>query len=106
MPKDSPGLSFGANEVKMGWNAQPTRQVIDRFGRKHVGSRHHDVVARQASGIARSITLSDNAVGRSGIEPWTVTGVEGRRTVNRRQLDGEGRSGLSLGCQSNIRLHR
>jgi alkylation response protein AidB-like acyl-CoA dehydrogenase len=26
--KDSPGLSFGANEKKMGWNAQPTRQVI------------------------------------------------------------------------------
>lgn len=28
VPKDSPGLSFGANEIKMGWNAQPTRQVI------------------------------------------------------------------------------
>jgi alkylation response protein AidB-like acyl-CoA dehydrogenase len=26
--KDTPGLSFGANEQKMGWNAQPTRQVI------------------------------------------------------------------------------
>jgi alkylation response protein AidB-like acyl-CoA dehydrogenase len=26
--KDAPGLSFGANEKKMGWNAQPTRQVI------------------------------------------------------------------------------
>jgi alkylation response protein AidB-like acyl-CoA dehydrogenase len=26
--KDSVGLSFGANEKKMGWNAQPTRQVI------------------------------------------------------------------------------
>ncbi|AUS77112.1 acyl-CoA dehydrogenase [Actinoalloteichus sp. AHMU CJ021] len=25
---DTPGLSFGPNEVKMGWNAQPTRQVI------------------------------------------------------------------------------
>lgn len=28
IPKDAPGLSFGANERKMGWNAQPTRQVI------------------------------------------------------------------------------
>jgi len=28
IPKDTPGLSFGANERKMGWNAQPTRQVI------------------------------------------------------------------------------
>jgi alkylation response protein AidB-like acyl-CoA dehydrogenase len=26
--KDTQGLSFGANELKMGWNAQPTRQVI------------------------------------------------------------------------------
>ena len=26
--KDTPGLSFGANEKKMGWNAQPTRQVV------------------------------------------------------------------------------
>lgn len=28
VPKDSAGLSFGANEKKMGWNAQPTRQVV------------------------------------------------------------------------------
>lgn len=26
--KDTPGLSFGPEERKMGWNAQPTRQVI------------------------------------------------------------------------------
>ncbi|XP_033740250.1 isobutyryl-CoA dehydrogenase, mitochondrial-like [Pecten maximus] len=26
--KDSPGLSFGQKEKKMGWNSQPTRQVI------------------------------------------------------------------------------
>lgn len=26
--RDDPGLSFGPNEEKMGWNAQPTRQVI------------------------------------------------------------------------------
>jgi alkylation response protein AidB-like acyl-CoA dehydrogenase len=28
IPKETLGLSFGANERKMGWNAQPTRQVI------------------------------------------------------------------------------
>jgi alkylation response protein AidB-like acyl-CoA dehydrogenase len=28
VPANSQGLSFGANEKKMGWNAQPTRQVI------------------------------------------------------------------------------
>lgn len=26
--KDTPGVSFGANEAKMGWNAQPTAQVV------------------------------------------------------------------------------
>ncbi|WP_099021855.1 acyl-CoA dehydrogenase family protein [Mycolicibacterium palauense] len=26
--KDTPGLSFGTDELKMGWNAQPTAQVI------------------------------------------------------------------------------
>jgi len=28
VPAGTPGLSFGVNERKMGWNAQPTRQVI------------------------------------------------------------------------------
>ncbi|MBF6061933.1 acyl-CoA dehydrogenase family protein [Nocardia terpenica] len=28
VPADTPGISFGANEKKMGWNAQPTRQVV------------------------------------------------------------------------------
>lgn len=28
IPKEAPGLSFGKAEIKMGWNAQPTRQVI------------------------------------------------------------------------------
>jgi isobutyryl-CoA dehydrogenase len=28
VPKDAPGLSFGADEKKMGWKVQPTRQLI------------------------------------------------------------------------------
>lgn len=28
IPKDSPGLSFGKNEKKMGWNSQPTAAVF------------------------------------------------------------------------------
>jgi len=44
----TPGLSFGANEKKMGWNAQPTRQVIlegcrvpvdNRIGPEGIGFR-------------------------------------------------------------------
>ena len=46
--KDAPGLSFGAKEKKMGWRAQPTRQVImegvrapaaNRVGPEGVGFR-------------------------------------------------------------------
>jgi hypothetical protein len=33
--KDTPGLSFGANEDKMGWHAQPTAQVILEGVRVH-----------------------------------------------------------------------
>ena len=28
VPKDSPGLAFGAQENKLGWNSQPTSTVI------------------------------------------------------------------------------
>ena len=37
--KDAPGLSFGANEKKMGWNAQPTAQVIMEDCRIPVSNR-------------------------------------------------------------------
>lgn len=37
--KDAPGLSFGVNEKKMGWNAQPTRQVIFENCKVPAGNR-------------------------------------------------------------------
>lgn len=37
--KDAPGLSFGPNEKKMGWNTQPTRQVIFEDVRVPVANR-------------------------------------------------------------------
>ena len=37
--KGTPGLSFGANEYKMGWNAQPTGQVILEDVRVPVANR-------------------------------------------------------------------
>ncbi len=38
IPKETAGLSFGANERKMGWNAQPTRQVIFENARVPAGA--------------------------------------------------------------------
>ncbi|MGO2141037.1 MAG: acyl-CoA dehydrogenase family protein [Leucobacter sp.] len=40
--QDTPGLSFGPNEHKMGWNAQPTRQVIFEDVRVPVTNRLSD----------------------------------------------------------------
>ena len=40
--KDQPGVSFGPNEAKMGWNAQPTRQVILDSVRVPAGARLGD----------------------------------------------------------------
>lgn len=39
VPGDTPGLKLGANESKMGWNAQPTRAVIFEGARVPVGNR-------------------------------------------------------------------
>ena len=39
VPRDTPGMSFGANEAKMGWNAQPTRSVIFEGARVPVDNR-------------------------------------------------------------------
>jgi alkylation response protein AidB-like acyl-CoA dehydrogenase len=39
VPGDTPGLSFGANERKMGWNAQPTRAVVFENARIAAGNR-------------------------------------------------------------------
>jgi len=39
VPGDTAGISFGANERKMGWNAQPTRAVIFQDARIPAGNR-------------------------------------------------------------------
>lgn len=39
IPKDAPGLSFGKLERKMGWNSQPTGQVIFEDARVPVANR-------------------------------------------------------------------
>ena len=39
IPKDAPGLSFGKPEKKMGWNSQPTAQVIFDDARVPVANR-------------------------------------------------------------------
>ncbi|WP_167046554.1 acyl-CoA dehydrogenase family protein [Salinibacterium sp. ZJ454] len=51
VPLEAPGLSFGANERKMGWNAQPTRQVIFENVRVPVGNR----IGAEGAGFAQAM---------------------------------------------------
>lgn len=50
--RDSPGLSFGPNERKMGWNAQPTRQVVLDNVRVPVGN----LLGREGQGFRIAMT--------------------------------------------------
>src|SRR4029450_6511969 len=59
--KGTPGLSFGAEERKMGWNAQPTRQVIFEDARIPVDNRLGE------EGIGFKIAMSGLDVGRLNI---------------------------------------
>ncbi|MDQ4136490.1 MAG: isobutyryl-CoA dehydrogenase [Pseudomonadota bacterium] len=68
--KDTPGLSFGANEKKMGWNAQPTRQVIFEDARVPVDNR------LGAEGIGFRIAMSGLDGGRLNIGACSLGGAQ------------------------------
>jgi alkylation response protein AidB-like acyl-CoA dehydrogenase len=68
--KDTPGLSFGANEKKMGWNAQPTRQVILENCRVPVANR------LGAEGQGFTIAMSGLDGGRLNISACALGGAQ------------------------------
>lgn len=70
MPKDAAGLSFGASERKMGWNAQPTRQVILEGAR--VPERHR----LGAEGDGFRIAMSGLDGGRLNIGACSLGGAQ------------------------------
>ncbi|MBV8427313.1 MAG: isobutyryl-CoA dehydrogenase [Hyphomicrobiales bacterium] len=69
--KDVPGLSFGANERKMGWNAQPTRQVIFENCRVPAENRLGD----EGAGFKIAMTGLDG--GRLNIAACSLGGAQG-----------------------------
>jgi len=66
----TPGLSFGANEKKMGWNAQPTRQVILEGARVPVSNR------LGAEGQGFSIAMAGLDGGRLNIAACSLGGAQ------------------------------
>ena len=69
---DTPGLSFGANERKMGWNAQPTRAVIFENARVPVENRLGD------EGIGFRIAMAGLDGGRINIAACSLGGARAR----------------------------
>jgi alkylation response protein AidB-like acyl-CoA dehydrogenase len=68
--KDMPGVSFGANEYKMGWNAQPTRQVILEDVRVPVANR------LGPEGIGFKIAMAGLDGGRINIAAASLGGAQ------------------------------
>jgi alkylation response protein AidB-like acyl-CoA dehydrogenase len=68
--KDAAGLSFGANEKKMGWNAQPTRAVIFEDCRVPVANR------LGPEGIGFKIAMAGLDGGRLNIGACSLGGAQ------------------------------
>jgi alkylation response protein AidB-like acyl-CoA dehydrogenase len=68
--KGTPGLSFGANEKKMGWNAQPTRQVIFE------GCRVPEANRIGPEGIGFKIAMAGLDGGRLNIAACSIGGAQ------------------------------
>ncbi len=70
VPKDAEGLSFGANEKKMGWNAQPTRAVM--FDNVRVPAEN--LIGQE--GIGFKIAMSALDGGRLNIAACSLGGAQ------------------------------
>jgi len=70
VPGDAAGLSFGANERKMGWNAQPTRAVMFADARVPVANR----LGAEGSGF--KIAMSGLDGGRLNIAACSLGGAQ------------------------------
>ncbi|MGW6620654.1 acyl-CoA dehydrogenase family protein [Nocardia sp. NPDC055002] len=70
VPADTPGLTVGPNERKMGWNAQPTRQVILDGARVPVANR----LGEEGGGF--SIAMNGLNGGRLNIAACSIGGAQ------------------------------
>jgi len=71
--KGTPGLSFGANEEKMGWHAQPTAQVIFEGARVPVDAM---LGGQEGEGTGFSIAMNGLNGGRINIAACSLGGAQ------------------------------
>ena len=69
--KDTPGVSFGADEHKMGWNAQPTAQVVFEGARVPV-----DALLGGAEGTGFGVAMNGLNGGRLNIAACSLGGAQ------------------------------
>lgn len=67
---DTPGVSFGANERKMGWNAQPTRAVMFESARVPLANRLGE------EGVGFKIAMAGLDGGRINIAACSLGGAQ------------------------------
>jgi alkylation response protein AidB-like acyl-CoA dehydrogenase len=70
VPLDTPGLTFGANEKKMGWNAQPTRALVFDNARVPIANRLSE------EGMGFRIAMTGLAGGRLNIAACSLGGAQ------------------------------
>ncbi|MDF3060103.1 MAG: acyl-CoA dehydrogenase [Microvirga sp.] len=70
VPGDTPGVAHGANERKMGWNAQPTRAVIFDAARVPIENRLGE------EGIGFKVAMAGLDGGRLNIAACSVGGAQ------------------------------
>ncbi|ASR36686.1 acyl-CoA dehydrogenase [Prauserella marina] len=68
--RNTPGMSFGPNEAKMGWNAQPTRQVIFEGARVPASA----LLGEEGGGFKVAMSALDG--GRLNIAACSLGGAE------------------------------
>ncbi|WP_181774911.1 acyl-CoA dehydrogenase family protein [Amycolatopsis pittospori] len=88
--RDTPGLSFGPNEIKMGWNAQPTRQVIFEGARIPASA----LLGGEGNGFRVAMSALDG--GRLNISACSLGGAESALGMAVRHLSERSAFGTKL----------
>ncbi|MAD07307.1 MAG: acyl-CoA dehydrogenase [Gammaproteobacteria bacterium] len=80
VPSDTPGLSFGKNEAKMGWNSQPTRAISF----ENVRIPRHHLLGAEGEGF--SIAMRGLEGGRINIAACSLGAAQATLDMTQRYL--------------------
>jgi alkylation response protein AidB-like acyl-CoA dehydrogenase len=99
--KDTPGVSFGADEYKMGWNAQPTAQVVFEGARVPADAM---LGGASGEGTGFGIAMSGLNGGRINIAACSLGGAQAAYDKTLAYLANREAFGMSLLDEPTIRF--